>query len=244
MRKLLTLFFMLALGVSFLSAQNYVVQVAAFDRSVPLDYFKELSGIYHQVDHNDIHKYYIGGFKDKSAADNQAQTAKNLGYNARVVDLEAIRNQCAQTCGVITIAPPSNKIRNIFFDFDKSNLRAASMRELDQLYQILKSNPQYSAELSAHTDSKGSLEYNNALSLRRATAAKEYLIEKGISKDRIKTSTFGENSPIAKNELVDGRDTPEGRQFNRRVELRVINNDGSAEPVVEDISVPEPLKNN
>ncbi len=241
MRKLfLPLFLCLLFGGSS-QAQDYVVQVAAFDTKVSLDYFKGLNGIYHVEDHNNIHKYYIGGFRDSLAANNKASDAKALGYKAYVIDLEAIRRMCANTCGApILDAPP--KIKSIFFDFDKSFLRSESKYQLDQLFGILKNNPQYSVELSAHTDSKGSLTYNEALSQRRANAAKTYLLGKGISADRIKVSTFGENAPIAKNELAGGKDTEEGRQFNRRVELIIHNRNGAVEPVVEEISVPPSLK--
>ena len=238
----LALTFLICLFFTLLAfSQDYVVQVAAFDTKVSLDYFKGLDGIYHFEDHNNIHKYYIGGFNDKSKAENSAQKAKGLGYNARVIDMDAIRKTCSLTCGAPAIPDPT-KIRSIFFDFDKSFLRTTSKRQLDQLRTILKSNDDYHVELSAHTDAKGSVEYNTALSMRRANAAKDYLISKGISADRIKTSTFGENVPIAKNELENGQDTEQGRQLNRRVELIVHNSKGKVEPIVEDIDVPASLR--
>ena len=109
----------------------------------------------------------------------------------------------------------------IFFDFDKSNLRSASQTELDDMAAILKKNPDYEAVLRAHTDFKGSDAYNEALSDRRATNAKQYLISKGIAASRIKTSLSGEKDPIAKNEEDD-----RGRQYNRRVELFVQDKNG------------------
>ena len=241
MRKLtLTLFLCLLFQlISF--SQDYVVQVAAFDTKVSLDYFKGLSGIYHFEDHNNIHKYYISGFNNQNAATEKAKQAKGLGYNAYVIDMDAIRRTCAQSCGAPNIPDPT-KIRSIFFDFDKSFLRSESKYQLDQLRTILLQDSSYTVELSAHTDAKGSLEYNTALSMRRANAAKDYLLAKGVSVDRIKISTFGENAPIAKNELEGGRDTPAGRQFNRRVELIVHNTTGAVEPIVEEIKVPETLK--
>lgn len=242
MRKLLTTLLLCLFLIVQSNAQGsgFVVQVAAFDQYVPLDYFNSsLSGIYHFKDHNDIHKYYIAGFSDEAAATNTANTAKGLGYNARVVDMDKIRNTCSLACGMAT--PDLSKIKSIFFDFDKSFLRGESKRQLDQLYSILRQNPDYNVELSAHTDAKGSLDYNNALSMRRANAAKDYLTAKGLPVNRIKVSTFGEDDPIAKNE-VNGQDTPQGRQYNRRVELKVYNTKGSVEPVVEEIDVPDGLK--
>jgi len=240
MKKQITLAVLCLFSFFYSHAQNddFVVQLAAFDQSVSLDYFKGLSGVYHVKDHNDIHKYYIGGFADESAAAASAKNAVDLGYNARVLDMNAIRNACHLSCGML-IDP--TKIRSIFFDFDKYNLRGESKVQLDRLYKMMIANPDYNVELSAHTDSKGSLDYNNTLSINRAKAAQTYLINKGLPSTRIKISTFGEDAPIAKNEL-NGQDTPAGRQFNRRVELKVFNTNGSQEAVVEQINVPNQLR--
>ncbi len=113
----------------------------------------------------------------------------------------------------------------IFFDFDKSDLRAASKTELDQLVTILKDNKDYVAVLKANTDWKGSNAYNEALSNRRAGNSKAYLVSKGIDAARIKTSINGEKEPVAKNE-VGSQDSEAGRQFNRRVELYVEDKSG------------------
>ena len=85
---------------------------------------------------------------------------------------------------------------------------------------MLENKPNYIVEIQAHTDSKGSQEYNEKLSERRAESAKRYLVKRGIAKDRIRTTWFGEINPVAKNELEGGTDTEQGRQFNRRVEFR------------------------
>ena len=113
----------------------------------------------------------------------------------------------------------------IFFDFDKSDLKAASKTELDELVSILKDNKDYVALLKANTDWKGSDAYNEALSNRRAGNAKAYLVSKGIDATRIKTSMNGEKEPVAKNE-VGSKDSEAGRQFNRRVELYVEDKSG------------------
>ena len=113
----------------------------------------------------------------------------------------------------------------IFFDFDKSDLRAASQSELDKLVTIMKDNKDYVALLKANTDWKGSDAYNEVLSNRRAGNAKAYLVSKGIDAARIKTSINGEKDPVAKNE-VGSQDSEAGRQFNRRVELYVEDKTG------------------
>ncbi len=225
------------------SSQDYVVQLAAFDSKVSMDYFKGLPGVYHFEDHNNIHKYYMNGFSSLSEADAKAAEAKNLGFNAYALDLDEVRSSCSFACGGAPVPDfDPTKIRSIFFDFDKSALRSESRRQLEMLYSIMTKNSEYSVELRAHTDAKGSNSYNESLSMRRAMAAKEYLLARGIPAGRIKTSTFGENSPIAKNELSNGQDTPEGRQYNRRVELMIYNPNGNIEPLVEKIDVPDGLR--
>ena len=127
---------------------------------------------------------------------------------------------------VVPAAPVKSCDLNwIFFDFDKSDLRAASKSELDELVTILKDNKDYMAILKANTDWKGSDAYNEALSNRRASNSKAYLVSKGIDETRIKTSLNGEKDPVAKNE-VGSQDSEAGRQFNRRVELYVEDKSG------------------
>jgi outer membrane protein OmpA-like peptidoglycan-associated protein len=115
------------------------------------------------------------------------------------------------------------KLNNIYFDFDKSSLREASIKELDKLIAILKSNPNAKVEFSAHTDSKGSDQYNMELSKRRAFAARNYIVNKGIAASRSKLETYGKSKPAVPNTNEDGSDNPENRQLNRRVEIVVIN---------------------
>ena len=96
------------------------------------------------------------------------------------------------------ILTPINKpvvLENIFFDFNKSILRPESKEELDGLIDLLNVNPNVTIELSAHTDRKGSDEYNNALSQRRAEAVVEYLVKAGISPDRLTAIGKGKTEP-------------------------------------------------
>jgi outer membrane protein OmpA-like peptidoglycan-associated protein/uncharacterized protein YegP (UPF0339 family) len=118
------------------------------------------------------------------------------------------------------IAP--GKLNWLLFDFDKSDLRSQSMSELDKLAAILKKNAVAKAELDGHTDFKGGEDYNNRLSEHRAENAKKYLISKGIPEDRIVLKTHGKSNPYTENK------TDEGRQLNRRVEIRAIDASGNA----------------
>lgn len=110
------------------------------------------------------------------------------------------------------------RLNNVFFDFDKFNLRPESFVELDRVVQLLKENPSIEIEMSAHTDSFGSDDYNFTLSDNRAKSVREYILSKGIAPSRIISQGYGETKPEAPN------DTPENRQLNRRVEFKILKN--------------------
>lgn len=112
-------------------------------------------------------------------------------------------------------------LNNIFFDYDKTTLRSVSNVELKNLVMLMKSNPGMKVEISGHTDSKGDDTYNLKLSEDRAQAVVTRLTEKGINVERLKAKGYGETMPVAPNEKAKGVDNPEGRQLNRRVELKI-----------------------
>ena len=102
---------------------------------------------------------------------------------------------------------------NVLFDFDKDVIKTGAYPLLDNVATILEKNPTMSVELHGHCDNVGTPAYNMDLSLRRAHAVKNYLIGKGILKNRLATEGFGFNKPVA----LNGTDT--GRSMNRRVEI-------------------------
>ena len=110
------------------------------------------------------------------------------------------------------------RLNNVFFDFDKWDLRPESFIELNRVVKLLNENPAIEIEMSAHTDSRGSDEYNFKLSDNRARSVMEYIISKGIDSSRITSHGYGETKPVASN------DTDEGRQLNRRVEFKILKN--------------------
>lgn len=116
------------------------------------------------------------------------------------------------------------RLNNVFFDFDKYTLRPESFVELDRVVGFLNEYPNIEIEMSAHTDSKGSDEYNMVLSDNRARSVREYILSKGIAATRIISQGYGETKPVADNNKDDGTDNPEGRQLNRRVEFKILKN--------------------
>ena len=86
-------------------------------------------------------------------------------------------------------------IENIFYDFDKATLRPESQTALDELVKLLNDNPNITIELSAHTDNRGSDQYNERLSQQRAQNVVSYLIQKGIEPERLTPKGYGEAKP-------------------------------------------------
>lgn len=134
-------------------------------------------------------------------------------------------------------------IENIFYDFDKATLRPESKKALDEMIKMLDDNPNVTIELGAHTDRKGTDEYNEGLAQRRAQSVVDYLIAGGIAPDRLEAKGYGESVPKTINKkmaqqfdfLNEGdvltedfvlKLTPEQQeaadQINRRTEFKVL----------------------
>jgi len=107
-------------------------------------------------------------------------------------------------------------LNNIFFETGRYELLSASYAELDELLLYLAEHLSVKIEISGHTDNTGTDTDNQTLSENRARAVAEYLILKGISKERISSKGYGSAKPVAEN------DSEEGKQKNRRVEFTII----------------------
>ncbi|MCF8044701.1 MAG: OmpA family protein [Desulfarculaceae bacterium] len=107
-------------------------------------------------------------------------------------------------------------VAGVLFDTNKATLKPESHETIGNIYRILGKNPGLSIILKGHTDSRGAAAYNMDLSLRRARSVQSYLVEKGISPDRIDVKGLGEADPVADN------DTKSGRAKNRRVEIEPV----------------------
>lgn len=107
----------------------------------------------------------------------------------------------------------------VLFGFDRSDLTDQARTNLDKLTNVLQKYPDTDIEIIGHTDSKGTDEYNQNLSERRANNVASYLKTKGITSSRLTTRGMGESDPIASN------DTEEGRSQNRRVEFVITANE-------------------
>ena len=152
------------------------------------NYFAEKSGYYSVSNSIDLSNEKEYGVKE---------------VNIRLVSVKSLEDR-------------SIKLNNIYFDFDKYDLKPESSTELDRVYKFLSDNPEIKIEISAYTDSKGSDEYNIDLSQKRAQSVVNYLIARGIDSNRLIAKGYGKADPVADNE------TEEGRALNRRVEMKVI----------------------
>ncbi len=111
-------------------------------------------------------------------------------------------------------------LKNIYYDFDKADIRPDAAIELDKLVKIMKDNPTIIVELGSHTDSRGTDLYNQKLSQRRADSAVKYIISKGIASNRITAKGYGEK--VLLNGCKDGVNCSEDEhQLNRRTEFTV-----------------------
>lgn len=94
-------------------------------------------------------------------------------------------------------------IDNIFYDFDKATLRPESQKALDEMIKMLNDNPNVTIELGAHTDRKGTEQYNERLAQRRAQSVVDYLIKGGIDKERLEAKGYGESVPKVVNKKLE-----------------------------------------
>ncbi len=119
----------------------------------------------------------------------------------------------------VPVAPVATKVTyaaDAFFDFDKAVLKPEGKAKLDDLTSKIKGINLEVIIAVGHTDSVGSDDYNQKLSIRRSEAVKAYLVSSGVEKNRVYTEGKGEKQPIADNK------TSEGRAKNRRVEIEVV----------------------
>ncbi|MBV8062192.1 MAG: OmpA family protein [Nevskia sp.] len=114
-------------------------------------------------------------------------------------------------------------LHGVNFEFNKATLTVNAKTLLDQVADALLARKDIKVEIDGHTDGKGGAAYNQKLSERRAESVKQYLVGRGIDADRMTTKGFGKSMPVADNS------TDEGRELNRRVELKVTESAAPAE---------------
>lgn len=145
-------------------------------------------------------------FVASEVAPDRIETTRGL-----LTELKARRSD-----GAIVVDLPAD----VLFDFDKATIRPDAEPALARAAELLKSYPGAQITIGGHTDAKGDDAYNEALSLRRARSVADRLQSPAAGRS-IKAEGFGERRPVAPNTRPDGADDPDGRQKNRRVEIRI-----------------------
>ena len=122
------------------------------------------------------------------------------------------------------------ELEKIYYDFDKYYIREGAQQSLEDVVALMTKYPSLVIELSSHTDSRGTRNYNQWLSRKRAKSAAEYIINRGIDAWRLQPKGYGESR--LRNNCSDGVDcTEEAHQYNRRTEIRILEFDRSDIPV-------------
>lgn len=176
--------------------------------------------------------------KKSSNADGQFEFAMDVdrqymvlgqheGYHADSVFLTTAGVRKSDTVRVSLLLEPvfrkgaTFELENIYYDFDKHDIRPDAAAILEELVRTLRDNPTLVIELSSHTDSRGSDAYNLALSQRRAEAAVDYLVKRGIARERTVARGYGETRLV--NRCGNGVScSREEHQANRRTEVTVL----------------------
>lgn len=125
----------------------------------------------------------------------------------------------AQGCPQSKTAPIV--LKGVTFEFNSAKLTSQATQRLDNVVNALQGSPSIQVRVEGHTDSIGSAAYNLKLSDQRAASVKQYLVNHGISAQRLTSKGYGETRPVAPNTKPNGKDNPAGRAQNRRVELHV-----------------------
>jgi len=108
-------------------------------------------------------------------------------------------------------------LKNIFFDIGKSDLKTESVAEVENIRELLITNPNLKVQINGHTDNSGNAASNKALSLKRASSVVTYLVGHGIAAERVSAKGYGSERPIVSNDDETG-----GREINRRTEIEII----------------------
>jgi OOP family OmpA-OmpF porin len=207
--------------LSGLSGRTAVVLFTDGDDNLGIDAVVEAKQL--QAKYGDRLCFMVVSFADsKHGQEVVKQIAALSRCNCLVEGGEFLRNQAAREtfmlCGMYELIDDammeSVVFRSIYFDFDKSNIKPEFFPVLDEGVAITKAKTNQRVILEGHTDSVGSVEYNQALSMRRANSVKAYFTKKGVDASRITAVGFGKSQPRADNA------TAEGRKLNRRVEIK------------------------
>lgn len=131
-----------------------------------------------------------------AAASLPAETKKQLTSAPR--DSTTASSLDALQRGESTATPASSPLKDVYFDFDRYDLRADARETLKANWNWLKANPAAQVQIEGHCDERGTNEYNLALGAKRAQSVKDYLVSLGVAADRLSTISYGEELPVCR----------------------------------------------
>lgn len=167
-----------------------------------------------------------GVIDDKDKCPNTPKGTKVDGYGCPVVEKPVVKDsdndgvaddkdKCKDTpAGANVNAHGCWVVKDLYFKTGKSVIMEDSKKNVDEVIVVMQKNPDMKIEVQGYTDNKGSVKMNQKLSEKRAKAVMDYMVSKGVAKNRITAKGYGVDNP------VDTNDTEEGRANNRRVELK------------------------
>jgi outer membrane protein OmpA-like peptidoglycan-associated protein len=168
------------------------------------------------------------GWAQTPVGQSDATAGKVLDITGKVLDIVGLASEVKGIAlripgSHLTVTPQEIRIElaaDILFDFDKAELKPQAQQALKQVAQVIRDRAKSTVVIEGYTDAKGSDNYNQKLSERRAQAVHKWLIERdGLGAVKMTAMGYGKNKPVASNTKPDGSDDPEGRQKNRRVEI-------------------------
>jgi peptidoglycan-associated lipoprotein len=158
-----------------------------------------------------------GSFSPTDAANTTFTAPQNEGPVVVTLTVtDNSKNPATATATLLVQRRTVIEFEDVHFDFDRYNLRPEALKILDDAIAKLQANPNINVTIEGHCDSVGTQQYNLALGDRRANAARDYLVMRGIAMSRLRTVSYGEDRPIDTNE------TAAGRARNRRAHLAII----------------------
>lgn len=172
-------------------------------------YYAEKPGYIGESEHVDLREY----------ADSHEEYVLDIVLYPIVQPVEVEAEEAIEIPVIAEIVAPPIEIRmnNLFFAFNKADLQPESYMEMKRWIKMLNENEHVHLQISGHADNVGEDAYNQKLSERRAQAVVDYMVDNGVGAERLMAEGFGESQPVSTN------DTEQGRQQNRRVQVRIIN---------------------
>jgi outer membrane protein OmpA-like peptidoglycan-associated protein len=208
----------------------YHIVLDSVSQRIPIQsaHFKSIDTEIAELKEKGGYKYTVFTAPSANHLEGRLEELKAKGFsNARIVsyDLQEFSDK------LISVGKPSEKLelaklnrefaklKDVHFEYNSFEIQQTSWNDLNYIATIMSLEDGFALKINAHACNSGNSEYNKRLSQKRAQAVADYLISKGVSKERLIIASYGDAKPIASNFTVDGR------SMNRRVEFRIVYNE-------------------